>query len=35
VQKVAQDLFRDERLNLAVIGPGVAAQAFRDVLTFS
>ncbi len=35
IQAVAKDIFHDDRLNLAVIGPAVTADAFREALTFS
>ena len=35
VKAVAEDVFRDERLNMAVIGPDVKQDMFADVLTFS
>lgn len=34
VQSVARDIFRDDRLNLAVIGPSVTDEAFKDALHF-
>jgi predicted Zn-dependent peptidase len=34
IQAVTQDIFRDDRLNLAVIGPRVTPEAFRDILHF-
>jgi predicted Zn-dependent peptidase len=35
IRDVAQTLFADERLNMAVIGPSVKAETYRDALTFS
>jgi predicted Zn-dependent peptidase len=34
ITAVAADIFKDERLNLAVIGPSVDGEAFRKVVTF-
>lgn len=34
IKAVAADIFTDERLNMAVIGPAVDSDAFRKVLTF-
>ena len=34
IRAVAQTIFTDERLNMAVIGPSVDAEKFKDVLTF-
>ena len=34
IKSVAADIFTDERLNMAVIGPAVDGDAFRKVLTF-
>ena len=34
IQAVAQDIFRSERLNLAVIGPKVTGDMFQDLLKF-
>lgn len=35
IKVVAADIFSDERLNMAVIGPTVDSDAFRKVLTFT
>jgi len=35
ISEVAREIFRDDRLNLAVIGPKVTDDTFRDILTFS
>jgi len=35
IRDVAGAIFKDERLNMAVIGPDVKDEAFADVLTFS
>ncbi len=35
IQAVAKDIFRNDRLNLAVIGPNVKDEDFTDVVTFS
>lgn len=34
IRRVAQDILRDERLNLAVIGPSVAEERYRGILKF-
>jgi predicted Zn-dependent peptidase len=35
IQAVARDIFRDQGLNMAVIGPKVAENQFQDILKFS
>ncbi len=35
IRAVAQDIFRDERLNLAVIGPNATPEPYQDVLKFT
>lgn len=35
IQAVAKDIFRNDRLNLAVIGPNVKEEDFSDAVTFS
>ena len=35
IRSVAQDIFRNERLNLAVIGPAAKPEPYQDILKFS